>query len=436
MEIVIKQENLKLAIIGLGYVGLPLAAEFAKSRSVVGFDIDKERVKELQKGFDRTYELNYKELTNAKGLIYSYDTKDLLECNCYIITVPTPVNSANKPDLSILLSASAIVGDALSQGNIVIYESTVYPGVTENSCAPVLAKKSGLSYATTTFPACSNVFYLGYSPERINPGDKNHRITDIVKVTSGSTPEIADVIDQLYSTIISAGTYKADNIRVAEAAKVIENIQRDVNIALINELTIIFEKLGIDTEAVLKTAGTKWNFLPFRPGLVGGHCIGVDPYYLSHKALEIGYKPEMILTGRRINETMASYSAERIIKLMLRKNMNILGANILILGISFKENCPDTRNSKVIDMVEALNDYKCNIDVHDPWVDKTTLPQNLQGKLVTKPDARKYDVIVLAVSHDKFVYQGIKELRQYGKENHVFFDLKYAFNILETDERL
>jgi UDP-N-acetyl-D-galactosamine dehydrogenase len=429
-------ENLKLAVIGLGYVGLPLAAEFAKSRSVIGFDIDEERITELQKGFDRTCELDGVELASARGLTYSCDIQELAGCNCYIITVPTPVDSYNRPDLSALLSASAIVGDVLSQGDIVIYESTVYPGATEEDCGPVLAERSGLSYATTTMPASSDVFYLGYSPERINPGDKAHRVTDIVKVTSGSTPEIASLIDQLYASIITVGTHKAGSIRVAEAAKVIENTQRDVNIALINELTVIFEKLGIDTEAVLKAAGTKWNFLPFRPGLVGGHCIGVDPYYLTHKALQLGYNPEMILAGRRINDTMSAHAADRIIKLMLRRDINVLGARVLVLGLSFKENCPDTRNSKVIDMVRALSDYNCNIDVHDPRVDQTRLPQNLQGRFVSLPEPGTYDAIVLAVGHEEFINQGAGNLRRYGKTNHVLFDLKYAFDATETDERL
>ena len=430
------QENLKLAIIGLGYVGLPLAVEFGKSRSVVGFDINKKRIEELKKKFDRTCELSVLELIQAKGLKYSFNIKDIEDCDCYIITVPTPIDKFNQPNMSELLSASSLVGGVLSNGNIVIYESTVYPGATEGECAPVLAKRSGLSYDPSTISSGTNVFYLGYSPERINPGDKTHRIRDIVKITSGSSPEIADLIDKLYATIIPAGTYKADSIRVAESAKIIENIQRDVNIALINELTIIFEKLGINTEEVLQAAGTKWNFLPFRPGLVGGHCIGVDPYYLTHKAQQIGYNPEMILAGRRINDAMANYAAERIVKLMLKKNINVLGATILILGITFKENCPDTRNSKVVEMINELSNYKCNIDVYDPWVDKTFFSENLHGKFVEVPKERTYDVIVLAVGHKVFINQGATNLRKYGKKNNVFFDLKYTFNKLETDEQL
>tara|TARA_B110000027_G_scaffold23031_1_gene24917 strand:- start:9566 stop:10861 length:1296 start_codon:yes stop_codon:yes gene_type:complete len=429
------QENLNIAIIGLGYVGLPLAVEFAKFRSLVGFDINKKRIEELQNGHDSTRELSITELAGAKGLKYTYDIEDLIKCDCYIITVPTPIDKFNRPDMSALLLASSLVGDVLSKGNIVIFESTVYPGATEEECAPVLAKKSGLLYKTSKKPE-ENEFYLGYSPERMNPGDKVHRICDIVKVTSGSTSEIAELIDNLYASIVPAGTYKASSIRVAEAAKVIENIQRDVNIALINELTVIFEKLGLNTEEILEVAETKWNFLRFRPGLVGGHCIGVDPYYLTHKAQQIGYNPEMILAGRRINDSMANYAAERIIKLMLKKNINVLGAHILILGITFKEDCPDIRNSKVIDMINALSDYKCNIDTYDPWVDKKLLPKELQNNFVSDPNSGVYDAIVLAVKHKNFIKQGATNLRKYGKANHVFFDLKYAFNMMETDERL
>tara|TARA_B110000037_G_scaffold222759_1_gene299376 strand:+ start:928 stop:2235 length:1308 start_codon:yes stop_codon:yes gene_type:complete len=435
LEVAMNQENLNIAIIGLGYVGLPLAVEFAKFRSLVGFDINKKRIEELQNGHDSTRELSITELAGAKGLKYTYDIEDLIKCDCYIITVPTPIDKFNRPDMSALLLASSLVGDVLSKGNIVIFESTVYPGATEEECAPVLAKKSGLLYKTSKKPE-ENEFYLGYSPERMNPGDKVHRICDIVKVTSGSTSEIAELIDNLYASIVPAGTYKASSIRVAEAAKVIENIQRDVNIALINELTVIFEKLGLNTEEILEVAETKWNFLRFRPGLVGGHCIGVDPYYLTHKAQQIGYNPEMILAGRRINDSMANYAAERIIKLMLKKNINVLGAHILILGITFKEDCPDIRNSKVIDMINALSDYKCNIDTYDPWVDKKLLPKELQNNFVSDPNSGVYDAIVLAVKHKNFIKQGATNLRKYGKANHVFFDLKYAFNMMETDERL
>ena len=431
-----KHEDLKLAVIGLGYVGLPLAAEFAKFRKVVGFDIDTDRVAELKRGNDRTRELSQAELAGSQGLKLSCDPDDLAACNCYIVTVPTPVDSCNRPDLSALLAASELVGKILSAGDIVIYESTVYPGATEEDCASVLERHSDLSYATELMPVNSQVFYLGYSPERINPGDKAHRVSDIVKVTSGSTPEIAAVIDDLYASIITAGTFRAASIRVAEAAKVIENTQRDVNIALINELAVIFEKVGIDTEAVLQAAGTKWNFLPFRPGLVGGHCIGVDPYYLTHKAVQFGHNPEIILAGRRINDNMSTYAANRIIRLMLRHDINPLGSRVLILGLSFKENCPDTRNSKVIDMIKSLAGYKCHVDVYDPQINPGHTPTNLNGSFIAEPQFGAYDAIVLAVAHDEFVAKGAKTLRRYGKPNHVLFDLKYAFSGSETDERL
>ena len=345
--------DIKLAVIGLGYVGLPLAAEFATSREVAGFDIDESRIAELKGGNDRTCELDPAELEAATGLRFTNDADDLKDCNCYIITVPTPVDAAKKPDMAALLSASKLVGSLLKAGDIVIYESTVYPGATEDDCAPVLAQQSGLSYAADANDA-DEVFHLGYSPERINPGDKQHRVTDIVKVTSGSSPDIADLIDTLYASIITAGTYKAESIRVAEAAKVIENTQRDVNIALINELAVIFDKLAIDTEAVLKAAGTKWNFLPFRPGLVGGHCIGVDPYYLTHKALQVGYNPEIILAGRRLNDGMSQHVADRLVQAMLKNNINVIDARVLVMGLTFKENCPDTRNSKVFDFIQHL----------------------------------------------------------------------------------
>ena len=431
-----KHEDLKVAVIGLGYVGLPLAVEFAKSRQVVGFDIEAGRVAELQQGNDRTRELSQAELIGANGLKLSCDPGDLAACNCYIVTVPTPVDSYNRPDLSALLTASEIVGKVLSSGDIVIYESTVYPGATEEDCSPVLASYSGLSYATELMPVGSQVFYLGYSPERINPGDKAHRVSDIVKVTSGSTPEIAAVIDDLYASIITAGTFLAASIRVAEAAKVIENIQRDVNIALINELAVIFEKVGIDTEDVLRAAETKWNFLPFRPGLVGGHCIGVDPYYLTYKAMQLGHNPEIILAGRRINEEMSTYIAGRVIKLMLRHNINLLGARILILGLTFKENCPDLRNSKVFNLIDSLADYKCNMHVCDPRVDESAGQLNPSATMVGTPAIATYDAIILAVAHDEFITQGIANIRQYGKPNHVLFDLKSAFEKFDSDERL
>lgn len=430
------QKNLKLAVVGLGYVGLPLALEFGRTRTVIGFDNNKQRIKELKKGYDRTNEFESLELLDAKGLNYSCDINDLAECDCYIITVPTPIDTKKKPDLSFLISASTSVGEVLSKGNIVIYESTVYPGATEEECAPVLSQMSGLAYATSLMPKESNVFYLGYSPERINPGDKEKRITDILKITSGSTPKIAKLIDELYKTIIKAGTYKAESIRIAEAAKVIENTQRDVNIALVNELAIIFERLNLDTKAVLKAAETKWNFMPFQPGLVGGHCIGVDPYYLTHKALQTGYNPEIILAGRRLNDNMSEYVAERFIKLMLNNNINILNAKILVLGLTFKENCSDTRNSKVYDMIESLSAYKCKIDVFDPNVNEKYITSKLHGQLITLPETQKYDGIILAVKHDIFLEKGIINLRKYGKYNHVFFDLKYAFAKSESDDQL
>jgi UDP-N-acetyl-D-galactosamine dehydrogenase len=431
-----KQEDLKLAVIGLGYVGLPLAAEFAKYRPVTGFDIDAERVAELQGGFDRTRELNRSELASATGLKYTYDPADLADCNCYIVTVPTPVDSYNRPDLSALLAASELIGNVMSPGDIVIYESTVYPGATEDDCGPVLAKNSGLSYVTETMPAGSQVFYLGYSPERINPGDKAHRVTDIVKVTSGSTPEIAALIDDLYASIITAGTFRATNIRVAEAAKVIENTQRDVNIALINELAVVFGKLNIDTEAVLKAAGTKWNFLPFRPGLVGGHCIGVDPYYLTHKALQVGYNPEIILAGRRLNDGMSQHVADELVQAMLKKSINVIDARVLIMGLTFKENCPDTRNSKVFDLIQHLADYKCVVDVHDPWVAVADVPETLAGTFTEYPIEDAYDAIVIAVGHSQFAELGANSIRSYGREKHVLFDIKYLFNADDADERL
>ena len=429
-------KNLKLAIIGLGYVGLPLAAEFAKSRNVIGFDINKDRIKELQKGYDRTNELSSSDLSLASNLKYTWNINDLKKCNCYIITVPTPINELNEPDLSSILSATSLIGSILSKGDLVIYESTVYPGLTEEVCAPILSKQSGLSYATKKFPADSDVFYLGYSPERINPGDKKHRISDIVKVTAGSTPEIAKLIDQLYKSIIKAGTYMAENILIAEAAKIIENTQRDLNIALINEFSIILKKLGIDTEAVLKAAGTKWNFLPFRPGLVGGHCIGVDPYYLAHKAIEIGYTPEIILSGRKINDEMVNYTSEQIITLMQSKNINVFNARILVLGLTFKENCPDIRNSKVINMVEILCSFKCKVDIYDPLVNQKLLPKKIQSRFITEPKTGAYDTIILAVKHNQFTRLGAKKIREYGNSNHVFFDMKYAFKADESDGRL
>ena len=365
-----KLEGLKLAVIGLGYVGLPLAVEFGKKRSVVGFDINQTRIDELKAGNDSTLETNEEELRDAKHLIYTTNPEDLKAANCFIVTVPTPIDAYKRPDLTPLIKASEIVGNALKKDDIVIYESTVYPGATEEDCVPILEKHSGLAF--------NQDFYCGYSPERINPGDKEHRLTNIKKVTSGSTSIITDLVDALYNEIITAGTHKAESIKVAEAAKVIENTQRDINIALINELSIIFNKMGIDTQAVLEAAGTKWNFLPFRPGLVGGHCIGVDPYYLTHKAEMIGYHPQIILAGRRLNDGMGSYVVAQLIKAMIRKSIQIDGANVLVMGLTFKENCPDLRNSRAIDIVHEIKQYKCNVDIYDPWVDREEV-QNEYG---------------------------------------------------------
>ena len=421
-------ETTKLAVIGLGYVGLPLAVEFGKYRSVVGFDIQSQRIKELKNGFDNTLEVDTDELKKSEKLVFSNDIADIADCNVYIVTVPTPIDEKKRPDLGPLLKASKTIGTVLKRGDVVIYESTVYPGATEEDCVPVLESESELKFNID--------FYAGYSPERINPGDKDHRLTNITKVTSGSTPEVAEFVDSLYASIIDAGTHKAESIRVAEAAKVIENTQRDLNIALINELALIFNKMDIDTEAVLDAAGTKWNFLPFSPGLVGGHCIGVDPYYLTHKALEVGYKPEMILAGRKINDNMSIFIADQVSKLMLKKGISIEGSNILIMGLSFKENCPDIRNTKVVDLVNEFKSFRCNIDVYDPWVDKDEALNEYNMKLIEYPEKDKYDAIVLAVAHDQFQDFSYKEIMAFGKDKHVIYDIKYLLNIDEVDGRL
>lgn len=409
--------DLKIAIIGLGYVGLPLAVEFGKTRSVIGFDINAKRIGELMMGKDVTLETSEQELRDAKHLRFTTNPKNLKVANCYIITVPTPIDEHKRPDLTQLIKASETIGKVLKLGDIVIYESTVYPGATEEDCVPVLEKHSGLSF--------NQDFFCGYSPERINPGDKEHRITTIKKVTSGSTPEIAVLIDALYNEIIIAGTHKAENIKVAEAAKVIENTQRDLNIALINELAIIFNRMGLDTEAVLKAAGSKWNFLPFRPGLVGGHCIGVDPYYLTHKAQAIGYNPEIILSGRRMNDGMSSYVASQLIKAMIKKSIKIKGARILIMGLSFKENCPDLRNTGVFDVIRELRDYSVQIDVFDPWVDPLEAIQEYEIELVSQPAAEAYDAVIIAVAHDRFKELGAEGISNYSKQTAVIYDLKY-----------
>ena len=417
-----------LAIIGLGYVGLPLAVEFGKHRSTIGFDINANRVAELQAGQDRTREVEPDELEQATQLIYTTDLEVIREAQIYIVTVPTPIDAHKQPDLTPLLKASETVGKVLKKGDIVIYESTVYPGATEEDCVPVLERTSGLTF--------NKDFFCGYSPERINPGDKLHRLTTITKVTAGSTPETADTVNALYASIVTAGTHKAESIRVAEAAKVIENTQRDLNIALVNELAMIFNKMGIDTEAVLKAAGTKWNFLPFRPGLVGGHCIGVDPYYLTHKAEAVGYHPQVILAGRRINDGMGAYVAAELVKAMIRKGITVKGAKVLVLGLTFKENCPDLRNTRVVDVVSELRDYGIDVDVHDPWVDAGEAMHEYGIKLMDEPNAGAYDGVVLAVGHDNYREAGAAALRNYGRSEHIFCDLKSVFARQESDLRL
>ena len=421
--------NLKsIAVIGLGYVGLPLALEFGKSRPVIGFDINAGRIDALRAGHDATLEVSKDELATADQLTFTSDPADLVAASIYIVTVPTPIDAHKRPDLTPLLKASEMISGVLKRGDIVIYESTVYPGATEEDCVPVLERVSGLTFNVE--------FFAGYSPERINPGDKQHRLPDILKVTSGSTPEIAEEIDQLYASIITAGTYKAESIRVAEAAKVIENTQRDLNIALVNELAIIFNKMGIDTEAVLKAAGTKWNFLPFRPGLVGGHCIGVDPYYLTHKAEAMGYHTQVILAGRRINDGMGAYVAGQLVKAMLKRRIQVYGARVLVLGLTFKENCPDLRNTRVVDVVAELRDYGVQVDVHDPCVDLAEAQNEYGLALVTTLDVGSYDGVVLAVAHDNYRDAGATALRNYGRDDHVFFDLKSVFGPKESDLRL
>lgn len=422
-------KNKSIAVIGLGYVGLPLAVEFGKIRPVIGFDIKAQRIEELKSGVDHTLECSGEELKEAKHLRFTSNPEDLKEAQVFIVTVPTPVDKANRPDLTPLVKASETVGKVLKAGDVVIYESTVYPGATEEVCVPVLEQVSGLVF--------NKDFYCGYSPERINPGDKEHRLPSIKKVTSGSTESAALAIDQLYSEIITAGTYRASSLKVAEAAKVIENTQRDVNIALMNELSLIFNKLGIDTLEVLQAAGTKWNFLPFRPGLVGGHCIGVDPYYLTHKAQELGYHPEVILAGRRINDAMAEHVADETVKLMLKKGLPVLGSKVLVLGLAFKENCPDVRNTKVIDIVKGLRSYNTEVDVYDPWVDaeEARLEYGLEC-MSSFPEKNQYSAVVLAVGHNEFKEMGVEELKSFGVENAVIFDVKGLFDKNKVDSRL
>ena len=469
--------DIRIAIIGLGYVGLPLAVEFGKKYPVIGFDIKQGRIDELRAGRDSTREVEPDELAEAGQLSFTADPEQLRTCNVFIVTVPTPVDSAQRPDLTPLIKASETVGKVMAKGAIVIYESTVYPGATEEVCVPILEKHSGLRYASTPSPQPSPIggegansreartspsplvgegrgegaassrgegaaeedaiFHCGYSPERINPGDKQHRLPTIKKVTSGSTPEIAEVVDSLYRSIITAGTHKASSIKVAEAAKVIENTQRDLNIALMNELALIFNRLGIDTLDVLEAAGTKWNFLPFRPGLVGGHCIGVDPYYLTHKAQEIGYHAEVILAGRRINDGMGGHVAGQVVKLMLKKAINVVGARILVLGFTFKEGCPDVRNTKVIDIVRELQGYNARIDIYDPWIDVAEAEHEYNVTLLKdKPQANTYDAIILAVAHPEFLQLGATGIHAFGKPGHVLYDVKSLLSRSDSDGRL
>ena len=420
--------KIRIGVIGLGYVGLPLAVEFGRKYPIVGFDVKESRVAELEAGTDSTLEVSDEELASADQLSFTTNAEDLADCNFYIVTVPTPISEGNRPVLTPLRRASETIGKILQAGDVVVYESTVYPGATEEFCVPFLEQGSGLKL--------NQDFYVGYSPERINPGDKEHRLPAILKVTSGSTPEAADYIDQLYQTIITAGTHKTSSIKVAEAAKVIENTQRDVNIALINELAMLFERVGIDTEEVLEAAGTKWNFLPFRPGLVGGHCIGVDPYYLTYKAQQLGYHPEMILAGRRINDNMSLYVASRIIKKMLTKGLQPMDARVLILGLAFKENCPDVRNTKVIDIVRELVSYGAIVDVHDPWVDPEEAKAEYGIELRMQPAVEAYDVVVVAVAHRQFKELGEAGIRAFGKARSIIYDIKYLLPAEAADERL
>ncbi|UNW09658.1 Vi polysaccharide biosynthesis UDP-N-acetylglucosamine C-6 dehydrogenase TviB [Acinetobacter indicus] len=424
----LKLSDLKIAVIGLGYVGLPLAVEFGKKVPVIGFDIHKKRIEELQSGQDHTLEVSPEELQQATQLSYSANLDDLKSCNFFIVTVPTPIDDYKQPDLTPLIKASTSIGQVLKKGDVVVYESTVYPGATEEDCIPVLEKVSGLKF--------NQDFFAGYSPERINPGDKLHRVTNILKITSGSTPEVADFVDQVYNLIIEAGTHKATSIKVAEAAKVIENTQRDVNIALINELAVIFNKMGIDTEAVLKAAGTKWNFLPFRPGLVGGHCIGVDPYYLTHKAQSIGYHPEIILAGRRLNDGMGAYVVTQLVKAMIKKKIQVEGAKVLVLGLSFKENCPDIRNTKIIDIVNELQEYNIQADVYDPWVDTQEAQHEYGITPIVSLEQGQYDAVILAVAHEQFTAMGATDIRALAKPVHILYDLKYVLEQSESDLRL
>lgn len=420
--------DLRIAIIGLGYVGLPLAVEFGKKGPVIGFDINQNRIDELKSGKDHTLEVSPEELQKAEQLSFSANLDDLKTCNFFIVTVPTPVDHVNRPDLTPLKKASETVGQALKKGDIVVYESTVYPGATEEVCIPILEKISGLKF--------NQDFFAGYSPERINPGDKVNTLTKIKKITSGSTPEVANTVDAVYASIITAGTHKASSIKVAEAAKVIENTQRDLNIALVNELSVIFDRIGIDTLDVLEAAGSKWNFLPFRPGLVGGHCIGVDPYYLTHKAEEVGYHPQVILAGRRINDNMARYVARNTIKLMLQNGIDVPRSKVGVLGVTFKENCPDIRNTKIVDFIKALKEYDLDLDIYDPWVDDTEVQHEYGLAPIKELQQGLYDAIVIAVAHNQFKSMSVEEFHALGKEKHVLYDLKYVLDKESSNIRL
>jgi len=417
-----------IGIIGLGYVGLPLAVEFGRKRPVVGFDVNQVRIDALTRGQDSTLEVTADEMSTSKHLRFTADPEELASCSIYIVTVPTPIDAHKRPDLTPLLRASETIGRVLKKGDIVIYESTVYPGATEEDCVPVLERTSQLKFNVD--------FFVGYSPERINPGDETRRLPSILKVTSGSTPEVAEIVDDLYASIITAGTYRAESIRVAEAAKVIENTQRDLNIALVNELAIIFNRMGIDTEAVLRAAGTKWNFLPFRPGLVGGHCIGVDPYYLTHKAMEIGYHPEVILAGRRVNDGMGSHAVAQMIKAMLNRAIQIKAARVLVMGLTFKENCPDLRNTRVIDIIREFESYGVIVDVVDPWANPDEARKEYDISLCAAPESGCYDGVLLAVPHTKFADLGAESIRAFGRDPSIFFDLKSVFDRTESDLRL
>lgn len=427
MQFKTKSYPSKIAVIGLGYVGLPLAVEFSRVREVIGFDIDTKRVTELKSGQDSTLEVSSESILKS-SLTFTTNPEDLRSCDCFIVTVPTPVDTTQRPDLKPLLSASTTVGSILKRGDLVIFESTVYPGCTEEDCVPVLERASGLKI--------NQDFFCGYSPERVNPGDKERKITQIKKITSGSTPDAADTVDALYREIITAGTHKAPTIRVAEAAKVIENTQRDVNIALINELAIILNHLAIDTQSVLEAAGTKWNFLPFRPGLVGGHCIGIDPYYLKHKAQTVGYHPEIISAVRRLNDGMSHYIVGQLVKAMIQRKIGVAGARILIMGLAFKENCPDLRNTKVVDIVHELEDYGCNVDIYDPWVSTEQAREEYSLNLIRSPEQNLYDGIILAVAHNEFRALGPNGIKKFAKEKRVIYDIKYVLSKEDVELRI